>query len=129
MTERKTSYGSILCVAIVASFFFLMGAQALFDPDSTLDYFGNGPLGPDMRSEVRAVYGGFGIAISLLLLASFRFASLAPGIRITVAGALLGMAMGRIVSRLTEAPEGIYPLLFFFGEIILAALLLYSLRD
>jgi hypothetical protein len=55
------------------------------------------------RSEVRAVYGGFGLAIAGVLgYAAVEGDDIARGITLTVAVALAGMAFGRIVSAVID---------------------------
>jgi Domain of unknown function (DUF4345) len=72
---------------------------------------------------VRAVYGGFGVAIAGLLVAAPTTA-MAPGIYLTVAVALAGMAGGRVVSAVIERPSGLYPEWFYCGvETALAVIL------
>ncbi|MDF1665212.1 MAG: DUF4345 domain-containing protein [Planctomycetota bacterium] len=113
-------------VALVALFFFGMGVAALVRPAFVVSFFGIEPHGADARSEIRAVYGGFGISLGGLLAATIQYPELASGVYITIATALLGMAFGRIVSSLIERP-GRWPLVFFFVELVLAALLLSGL--
>ena len=64
---------------------------------------------PESRSEVRAVYGGFGLAIAAVLALAAVQESLQPGILITVGAALGGMAFGRIVFRVGRQPDPFYP--------------------
>ena len=87
-------------------------------------FFGTSSLTVDGRNEVRAVYGGFGVAVSALLFGALAAPELARGIEISVAIALLGMAFGRVVSRLIDGGAGRYPWLFLGVEIALAACLL-----
>ncbi len=55
---------------------------------------------PAARAEVRAVYGGFGLAIASMLAVALATPDLRTGILTTVAAALAGMAFGRLVSAL-----------------------------
>ena len=57
---------------------------------------------PESRSEVGAVYGGFGLAIAAVLALAAVQESLQPGILITVGAALGGMSFGRIFSVLVD---------------------------
>lgn len=114
-------------VVLVAAFFAGMGLVALMWPTRVLAFFGTRDLTRDGRNEVRAVYGGFGLAIAGLLLASFEFPEIRSGILVTIAVALLGMAGGRIIATLTDGSPGFYPWLFFGVEIVLASLLIASL--
>ena len=81
----------------------------------------------DARNEIRAVYGGFGIAIAALLVLVSGNATLRPGVMLAVAVALLGMAAGRVVSLLIER-TGKWPVVFLVMETVLAALLLRDTR-
>lgn len=113
-----------LGVLAVAVFFALMGLNAVFDPQGTLRFFSPPLFGADMRNEVRAVYGGYGLAVAGLLLATFRWPAIATGARLAIAVSLLGMAGGRAISLLMEPTSTNWPLVFIGVEVALAALLL-----
>jgi hypothetical protein len=115
-------------VGIVAALFLIMGLYALIDPQATLEVFTSQKFNPDMRNEIRAVYGGFGVAVAGVLLATLWVPVFTFGARLTVAIALLGMAMGRIVSFSIEPAASNAPGLFLIVEITLAAMLLGSLK-
>ena len=117
-----------IAVGAVALFFLIIGVVSLADPAYTLSYFRMDALTAEMRNEVRAVYGGFGVAIGLLLFATFRLTSFARGVYVAVAAAAMGMAAGRVYSFALERPDGIYPLVFLGAEIIIAATLLIAAR-
>lgn len=90
-------------VLVVAVFFAGMGLAALVRPALIWAPFGVEPTTPGSRSEVRAVYGGFGIAIAaLLVLTDDSAADLRDGVLVAVAVSLLGMAAGRAVSAVLE---------------------------
>jgi hypothetical protein len=108
----------------VAIFFFAMGVYALAWPEGIVRPFGTPALTTDGRSEVRAVYGGFGVAIAAVLVLGLRSPEIARGIFLTVAMALGGMAVGRVVSRGLDGEAGPYPRLFLGVEVLLAAILL-----
>lgn len=115
-----------LAVAVVAVFFAGMGLAALVRPAFIWAPFGVAPSTPGSRSEVRAVYGGFGVAVAVLLVvADDRAADFRDGVLVTVAIALLGMAAGRVFSALLE-PRALLgaPGLFLLIEVGLAGLLL-----
>ena len=106
--------------------FALMGVVGLLSPAYITSLFGISKLPPDMRNEVSAVYGGYGIAVALLLLSSTSTSlscvflmpshksSFEPCMSLTlrqgmephvgasiqrsIAWALFGMAFGRIFS-------------------------------
>ena len=56
-------------LAVTALFFLVMGIAALVAPARILAPFGVTVATADGRSEVRAVYGGFGVVTGVLLLA------------------------------------------------------------
>lgn len=115
-------------VIVVAVLFAGMGLAALVSPASIWAPFGVEPSTPAARSEVRAVYGGFGLAIAALLIAADRAGDdFREGALVTVAVALGGMALGRLVSLAVE-PAGIrgYPGLFLLIELALGGALLLA---
>ena len=115
-----------LLVAIVAIFFAAMGAAALVRPPVVWAPFGVEPTTPASRNEVRAVYGGFGLALAVLLVLADRSAEgFRDGVLVAVAVALAGMAAGRVIGFVVE-PSGArgFPLLFGAIEVLLALALL-----
>ena len=78
------------------------------------------------RSEVRAVYGGFGLAMaSVLAYAAVAAGPHRSGILLAVGMALAGMAFGRVVSAVVDGRTAFYPNWFYFGvEAFAAAALL-----
>jgi hypothetical protein len=101
-------------VYVMAAGFAAMGAFALVRPAEVLALFGVAVTSPDGRSEVRAVYGGFGLAVAALLaVAAAGGGNAREGILVAVGFALAGMAAGRVISRATERPSGFYPVWFF----------------
>jgi hypothetical protein len=116
-----------VAVGAVAVFFVLMGLVGLLSPERIQAPFGTTVVSPDGRSEVRAVYGGFGVAIGALLFVAASTPALRGGVFTTVAVALIGMAAGRIVSALVERPARFYPCWFYCGvEAAMAAVLLVA---
>jgi hypothetical protein len=115
---------------IAAIFFLGMGVLGLLAPSSIVSQFGILLSNPAARSEVRAVYGGFGLAIGLLLLLGpllFPFYDiLAPGINLCLAVSLLGMAGARGFSILVEKEYTIFPNVFYMSVEICIAFLLSS---
>lgn len=114
-----------LAVATVAVFFAGMGVVALLRPALVWAPFGATPGTPEARNEIRAVYGGFGVAIAILLVvtddaeAAFR-----DGVLVTVAVALFGMAAGRVLGAVAEPRALLHaPGLFLVVELGLAGLL------
>lgn len=107
-------------IAVIAVFFLGMGVYALAAPAALIRPFGVALKTSTSRSEVRAVYGGFGLAIAAVLAyAAFREGDVQKGILITVGVALVGMALGRIVSAIVDARTPFYPnWLYFIVEIV-----------
>lgn len=104
-----------LLVALVALCFLAMGIATMVAPAKAMAPFGVVLEGPEARNEVRAVYGGFGIAIAVLLaLAAIDVGGLRPGAVLAVAAALAGMAFGRLVGRIVEPLRSFYPVWFYF---------------
>jgi hypothetical protein len=116
-------------IIIVAVGFALMGLGALVRPAFVLEQFGVAVETPDGRNEVRAVYGGFGLAIgAVLAVAALGDPSTADGIVVAVAVALAGMAAGRLLSALREWPTGLYPVWTYFAiEVASAAALVAAI--
>ena len=99
-------------LGLIAAAFLLMGLGALWRPVLVTAQFGIPSLTRDGRNEVRAVYGGFGIAMALVLLAAMQHAELRAGISMAVGAALLGMAAGRIISLGIDRGIGRWPALY-----------------
>lgn len=110
-------------IGINALFFLIMGLCALVRPGFVVSFVQLVPDTADARNEIRAVYGGFGIVMALLLVVAACIEPVKTGVLLTVSGALLGMAGGRVISVLIERP-GVWPLLFIPMEAGLAGLLL-----
>ena len=116
-----------LLITIVATFFAGMGAVALMAPEYVSTTVGFRMLTPAGRNEVRAVYGGFGLAMSGLLFAAPSLPAMAAGIYLSVAAALAGMAAGRLLAAAVERPGGFYPAWFYCGvEAAMAGILLVA---
>ena len=118
-----------ILVLLVAIFFAGMGLAALVSPAFIWAPFGVVPSTPASRNEVRAVYGGFGLAVAGLLIAAEQASEgFREGALVAVAVALAGMAAGRLVSLAVE-PAGLrgYPALFLGVEAALAGALVLAL--
>jgi len=111
-------------VAVVAGFFAVMGVVALARPGFVVGLFGAPAPTRDGRNEVRAVYGGFGLAVAAILVVALREPALRQGVLVCVAAALAGMAAGRVVSFAIDRGAGRMPLLFGAVELALAGMLL-----
>ena len=105
---------STIVIVLAAVFFGGMGVFALARPTALIRPFGITLPIPESRAEVRAVYGGFGLAIAGMLALALTGHPARDGILITVAAALGGMAIGRLVSGLIDRPKAFYPNGFYF---------------
>ena len=85
-----------------AALFAVMGVGALVVPDRVTEQFGIPPLSIAGRNEVRAVYGGFGIAMAAMLIVASTSTDLRLGVCLTIGVALIGMAVGRLVSAVID---------------------------
>ena len=119
---------ALVVIGIVGMFFLGMGLFALAAPATMLRPFGF-TLGVDaQRAEVRAVYGGFGVAIAAVLgYAAATPGEVRTGVLITVGAALAGMALGRIVSGVLGDRTSFYPNWFYcLVEAVAAAALFWA---
>ena len=98
-------------------------------PERVVALFGTPGLSIDGRNEVRAVYGGFGLAIAWLLFAALRAPIWASGALLAVAVALFGMATGRLISIAIDRKAGRFPVLFFFVEVLLGGVLILAFGE
>jgi hypothetical protein len=110
-------------ILIAAIAFLAMGLLALIAPQRITRMVGLSTLPMAARNEVRAVYGGLGA----LLLLSGRCSHWQPGVVLTVAMALLGMALGRLVAWGVDGRLERFPALFLVGEAALGIGLLLTL--
>jgi membrane associated rhomboid family serine protease len=113
-------------VLVAAAGFALMGAGSILAPLAVTRQFDVPTLTPAGRNEVRAVYGGFGLAISAMLVLVLWTPELRPGVCLTIAAALGGMAGGRLLSALIDRELGRLPFLYLCLETLGAALLVYA---
>jgi Domain of unknown function (DUF4345) len=113
-------------VIAVAVFFLGMGVYGLIAPAALIRPFGMVADLAEARAEIRAVYGGFGVSIAVLLaLALADVGGIRRGAVVAVAVALLGMAFGRLTAHVVERPSAFYPSwLYFWVEVAGGALLL-----
>lgn len=119
---------SAALIAVVGVFFLGMGIYGLAAPARLIKPFGITLDRPEARAEVRAVYGGFGVAVAGVLGYAVLHPQLRVGIAVTVAVALAGMAFGRIVSAFTGDRTRFYPNWFYFVvEAVAAAALLLAI--
>lgn len=104
-----------IALVINAAGFFFMGVVALAMPERVTGQFGIPILNANGRNEIRAVYGGFGIAVSAALASALALPTWRAPAAIAVAIALGGMALGRLFSAILDQQIGRFPL--FYGMI------------
>lgn len=105
-----------LSVAAVA--LLTMGLVALISPQHVMSYFGV-PTTADLRNEVGAVYGGYGVAMAILVMIAMQSPHYRAGILLTLAAAMGGMAVGRLLRYCRES-SGRWPLVFLGVEVLAA---------
>jgi len=107
---------SIFLIYFSAFLFALMGIASIVRPTLTAAQFGILELGREGRNEVRAVYGGFGLAMSSMLVAAALAPEIRMGVTLTISLALAGMAFGRILSALIDRGIGCKAVFYFCLE-------------
>ncbi|MCP3803118.1 DUF4345 domain-containing protein [Allokutzneria sp. A3M-2-11 16] len=114
-------------IIVVGVFFLAMGGYALAAPAALARPFRMKIDSPEGRSEIRAVYGGFGLAVAGVLgAAAADFGGIRTGVVIAVGAALAGMALGRLISRAVDTRTAFYPIWFYFCVEVAAAGLLFT---
>jgi hypothetical protein len=122
---------AIPVIGVIAVFFAGMGIYALAAPAAIIRPFGITLTEAASRSEVRAVYGGFGLAIAgVLAYAAVAGGDVRRGILITVGAALAGMAFGRLAAAVLGDRTAFYPNWFYclVEAVAAAALVAISAR-
>jgi len=95
---------------VVALGLATMGVTALVRLSLVPAQFGTSAETSDARTEVRAVYGGFGVAMAVLLVvAAVQGDGPREDVAFTVGIALGGMATGRLIGMAIERPRRWYP--------------------
>jgi Domain of unknown function (DUF4345) len=118
---------AVAVVGVIAVFFLGMGVYALAAPAALVRPFGIALGEPASRSEVRAVYGGFGLASAgVLVYAAVANGDLRKGILIAVGAALAGMAFGRLAAALLGDRTAFYPNWFYCLVEAVAAAALFA---
>ena len=118
---------AVAVIGVIAVFFLGMGVYALAAPAALVRPFGITLGESASRSEVRAVYGGFGLAIAAVLAyAAAADGDLRKGILITVGAALVGMAFGRVAAAVLGDRTAFYPNWFYCLVEIVAAATLFA---
>jgi hypothetical protein len=114
-------------IVLISVFFLGMGTYALAAPAALVRPFGIMLGESASRSEVRAVYGGFGLAIAgVLVFAVIKQGDVRTGILIAVGAALAGMAFGRLASAVLGDRTAFYPNWFYFVVEAVAAAALFA---
>jgi hypothetical protein len=105
--------------------FAAMGAVMLWRPEYLSQVTGLELSTPESRSEARAVYGGFGIAMALALFTGLVYSDFRGGIMYTTGLALIGMAAGRAYAAWLERPTS--PLIWglLAGEAVLGGMIFF----
>ena len=116
----------MIAVDVVIVFFAGMGLMALVSPESITRIFGIPTLTNAGRNEIRAVYGGFGLAVAAMLVLALNDPTLRPGVLLAVGASVGGMAAGRLVAALVERPTAFYPSWFYFVAETAMAVTLYQ---
>lgn len=116
-------------IVVVALFFAGMGCFAVAAPAALIRPFGITLTTGAARSEVRAVYGGFGLAVAAVLLeALWQAGPVRSGILVTVGAALAGMAGGRVVAAVLGDRAAFYPNWFYCAVEAIAAAALFAVN-
>ncbi|HEX2400135.1 MAG TPA: DUF4345 family protein [Mycobacterium sp.] len=119
---------AVAVIGVSAVFFLGMGIYALAAPAALVRPFGIALGEPASRSEVRAVYGGFGLAIAgVLVYAAVADGDLRKGILIALGAALAGMAFGRLVAAVLGDRTAFYPNWFYCLVEAVAAAALFAI--
>lgn len=117
---------TVAVIVIIGVFFAGMGVYALAAPNAIIRPFGITLGEAASRAEVRAVYGGFGLAIAGVLAYAAVETDVRKGILIAVGAALAGMAFGRLVSAVLDERTAFYPNWFYCLVEAVAAAALFA---
>jgi hypothetical protein len=126
-STRQEATVTVAVIGVIAVFFLGMGVYALAAPAALLRPFGITLSGDASRSEVRAVYGGFGLAIAAVLAYSAVQLDVRTGVLISVGAALAGMAFGRLAGAALGDRTAFYPNWFYFLVETVAAAALFAI--
>lgn len=111
-------------VAACSLFWLWLGVMAFRYPKHLLRGFGIEAPVPDSWNEVRAIYGGFPLALAGLLMTAPFLPRLIDGIALTVGVATLGMCIGRCASAILDRSFGRMPRIFAAIEFAIAGILI-----
>lgn len=109
----------------IAGFIF-MGLGSFIFPERVTAQFDIPKLTMNGKNEVRAVYGGFGILMGVMLIIAIYIPDLRSGICLTVAAALTGMAIGRLISFIIDRNIGRFPCFYMGLETLFAVILAFA---
>jgi len=126
-STRQEATVTVAVIAVLAVFFLGMGVYALAAPPSLLRPFGITLSGDASRSEVRALYGGFGLAIAAVLAYSAVQLDVRARVLMSVAAAVAGMAFGRLAAAALGDRTAFYPNWFYFLVETVAAAALFAI--
>ena len=112
-----------IALALSGSFYLALALAAFARPSTLLAGFGIAASGCDARNEIRAVYGGFPLAVALLVGWCLFGGEYAVGILVALTTATLGIALGRTISGVIDRRIGRLPAIFVGVELVVAALL------
>ncbi|GBF49476.1 hypothetical protein LPTSP4_09890 [Leptospira ryugenii] len=118
--------GSDTFLLFVSFLFAGMGISAFPNPVWITKQFGISELTASGKNEVRAVYGGFGLCMSLALILAYCIPEIRNGVCITVALALFGMSLGRMVSAAMDRSIAKLPAFYGAIELIASIILVFS---
>ena len=116
-----------ILIAAASLFYLTLGLTALVRPETLLSGFGIRIQGRDGSNEVRAVYGGFPLAVAGLLSFSLFHVELSDGVFLALAVVTLGMAVGRTISALIDCGIGRLPAILIGIEVLVAAMIAASI--
>lgn len=107
--------------------FAVMGAALLWKPEYLTRLTGVELTTVESRNEVRAVYGGFGVAMAIAMFIAMVYSPLSGGIMLTSGLALIGMAAGRGYSAWLEMPTNSLIWVFLGIEALLGLMLFFRI--
>ncbi len=125
LTRMRNQSTSDFLLFAPAIFFLGMGCLGLFLPQFISSLFDVKLDSVNGRNEVRAVYGGFGIALTLAIFFAIKQPHLRRGISFCLSLSMFGMAFGRLVSSCIEQPGAIC-WVFVVVECLLATAIAYG---
>lgn len=110
---------------IAFAVFAAMGGALLWKPEYLTRLTGVELSTIESRNEVRAVYGGFGVAMAIAMFIAMVYSPLSGGILLTSGLALIGMAAGRGYSAWLEMPTNVLIWVFLGLEALLGLMLFF----